>query len=446
MQLKDSLTGALKPVTDAAVSIYACGITPYSSAHVGHARTYVVFDLLAQVLRAEGHAVRLVRNITDIDDKIIAAAKAAGMTWQALSRHYAQENRDLMVATGLAVPEEPKASEYLDDIFWLVGELQKAGLAYVSSTGDVLYRVSSYTGSLLMAHKEGALRSEAGASRVSTDGKEDPRDFALWKRTLESEPGFASPWGWGRPGWHIECSAMIRALFGGSVSIHGGGVDLKFPHHQAEIMQSEPVFGRPLADVWMHNGSVHSDGHKMSKSEGNFVTWAAALEAANQLAPGLGGQLLKFALLQAHWQKPLDWSDKLLTTTLADLLQLTEGLAAETVVSSARVLPEFEVALQANLNTPAAITALKQAHKRGERSQVAKALMFLGIDVLSWSRIERAHVTLNAARIEDVQERRRQARADKNWGLADELRQFLQAHGVDVRDTVVSKPQNSRSA
>ncbi|KWT98259.1 Cysteinyl-tRNA synthetase [Variovorax sp. WDL1] len=436
MHLKDSLSGALKRVEPTDVSIYACGITPYSSAHVGHARTYVVFDLLKRVLTAQGHRVRLVRNITDIDDKIINTAKTAGVAWHELSDKYAEENRQLMRATGLDVPEEPKASEYLADMFWLMKQLIGLGLAYVASTGDVLYRVSAYDGALLMPHKEGALRSEQGATRVSTDGKEDLRDFALWKTTSRDEPGFESPWGWGRPGWHIECSAMIRALFGGSVTIHGGGVDLKFPHHQAEMMQSEPVFGRPLAEIWMHNGSVLSDGRKMSKSEGNFVTWQAALDSAEALAPGLGGQLLSFALVQAHWQKPLDWNDKLLASTHADVLQLTQDLAG-VVPGTADALIEV---LADNLNAPAGSFWLKQELKGGTPARLAAGLHFFGIDVDAWARLPRsAAVSLSHTDIDDLQSQRQQARAAKNWALADEIRQRLNAHGVAVSDAPVAQ-------
>ncbi len=435
MNLKDSLTGELKPVLPHQVSIYACGITPYSSAHVGHARTYVVFDLLAKVLRAQGHDVRLVRNITDIDDKIIATAAKAGVPWHELSERYASENRVLMEATGLSVPEEPYASHYLADIFKLTQALMDKGHAYVAASGDVLYRVASFKGALLMAHKEGSLLSEQGQTRVDSSGKEDLRDFALWKRVGADEPGFDSPWGWGRPGWHVECSAMISALFGGSVTIHGGGVDLKFPHHQAEIMQSEPVFERPLADIWMHNGSVTSDGQKMSKSLGNFVTWQAALDKAQEVGQGLGSDLLRYALLQAHWQKPLDWSEELLTQANQELYALTrslQGIAADE--------PDAFVAeLSANLNTPAAFVWLRQQHKAGQFQVVAAALRFLGVNVDAWAALESAQaVTLSAAQIAALQEQRLAARAAKDWALADQLRDALRQHGVEVSDRPAS--------
>lgn len=438
LKLKDSLSGSLKPVTPADVSIYACGITPYSSAHVGHARTYVVFDLLAQVLRASGHRVGLVRNITDIDDKIIAAAKAQGVSWQELSEHYAQENRLLMAKTGLAVPHEPQASHFLDEIFVLTRSLLELGHAYVADSGDVLYRVSSFKGPLLMPHKEGSLRSEQGQTRVDASAKEDLRDFALWKRVDASEPGFESPWGWGRPGWHIECTAMIGQLFGGSVTIHGGGVDLKFPHHQAEIMQSEPVYQKPVADIWMHNGSVLSNGQKMSKSLGNFVTWQDALDEAEALAPAsspsLGADLLRLALLQAHWQKPLDWTSELLSKVKAELLTLCRGLQGVTVREEDT--QSFLAVLHENLNTPAALVWLRAQHKAGARSRVRAGLEFLGVRVDAWGSLEETTAVpqAHAQRVAELHAQREQARQAKDWARADALREELRALGADVKD------------
>lgn len=433
MQLKDSLTNEWRAVSPKEVSIYACGITPYSSAHVGHARTYVVFDLLATTLRAKGHKVRLVRNITDIDDKIIKAANDAGVPWTFLAEHYAKENRELMLATGLTLPEEPYASHYVEEIFELTQKLLDINHAYVSPTGDVLYRVSAYSGALLMNHQEGSLLSEQGTSRVNAEGKEDLRDFALWKRTPEGAPGFASPWGWGRPGWHIECSAMISALFGGSVTIHGGGVDLKFPHHQAEIMQSEPVFKRPLAEIWMHNGSVTSEGKKMSKSLNNFVTWQAGLDLAEAQAPSLGADLLRFALLQAHWQKPLDWSPLLLASAKRELISLSKGLTP--VVPSLEATTRFVDKLSDNLNTPAAFVWLREQYAQGNLAEVAAGLGFLGIDYLAWAAFkEPVQDWSGHAQVQELLAKRGAARAAKNWALSDELRNQLAALGYVAKD------------
>ncbi|MCC5612527.1 cysteine--tRNA ligase [Nostoc sp. CHAB 5834] len=434
MKLKDSLTGLNKAVLPHSVSIYACGITPYSASHVGHARTYVVFDLLAKVLRAQGHEVTLARNITDIDDKIINEAAKQGIEWHELSAHFSELNRGLMSQTGLQVPLEPKASDYLANIFQLIEALLGLGLAYVSETGDVRYRVRSFKGRLLMPHKEGSLLSEQGVTRVDGSGKEDLRDFALWKRTGDADVGFKSPWGWGRPGWHIECSAMIGALFGGSVTIHGGGVDLKHPHHDAEIRQSEPVFGKPLADIWMHNGSVLSEGQKMSKSLGNFVTWQEALDQAEALAPGRGGDLLRIAMLQAHWQKPLDWSPTLLHSTFAELQLLTKNLSSEHLESTdATALVQQ---LDENLNTPAAFVWLRAQMKAGKHATVAASLRFLGVDVKAWADAHKPAPSPveHSAEINALIKERNEARRQKNWAKADELRKRLAAMGVSLTD------------
>lgn len=438
MQLKDSLSGENRHVLPSHVSIYACGITPYSSAHVGHARTYVVFDLLAKTLRGLGHRVSLARNITDIDDKIIAAAVREGVHWSEISERYSAENRALMLATGVEVPLEPKASEHLPAIFELIGKLQVLGLAYLAESGDVLYRVSAFQpeGGLLARHGEGALRSQQGQSRVATEGKEDARDFALWKRVAAHEPGFESPWGWGRPGWHVECSAMIGALYGGSVTIHGGGVDLKFPHHQAEIMQSEPVYRRPLADIWMHNGSVLSDGQKMSKSLGNYVTWAEALEQADRLAPGQGGSLLRLSLLQAHWQKPLDWSESLLQATATELKSLTRGLTSVSVAGAERerLVAAFLGQLKANLNMPAAMVWLRARARAGDAKQLAVALDFLGIDVQAWANLQEQAAPVDSDLFAQLTAQREEARRNKDWARADALREQLLALGVIPSD------------
>lgn len=424
MQLKDSLSNQKIELKEKDISIYACGITPYSSAHVGHARTYVFFDFLAKVLRLQGKSVRLVRNITDIDDKIINAAQLQGIQWHELSDKYAQENTNLMVQTGLQVPEQPKASDYLPEIFKLIKSLIDLDLAYVASNSDVLYKVSAYNGQLLMQHKEGSLLSEQGQSRVSSDEKLDSRDFALWKSMPKDAVGFDSPWGWGRPGWHIECSAMINALFGGSVTIHGGGVDLKFPHHQSEIMQSEPVNKKPLAQVWIHNGSVLSAGQKMSKSLGNFVLWQDALDQANAVAPGLGSDLLRYTMLQTHWQKPLDWSQYLLETNKIALFKIfksipknIEGFVTQEGLSI--VLKELEN----NFNTPGLFVWIQKQAQLKKFELIASAFSILGFDLQLWHKAANT-VEISKEHLELIVLKERY-RSEKNWSKADEVRALL---------------------
>lgn len=433
MFLHDSLSNETRSIEPSNVSIYACGITPYSDAHVGHARTYVVFDFLAKTLRSLGHDVRLVRNITDIDDKIIAVAKKANVHWSAVSNKYAERNRQLMLASGLDIPEEPKASAHIPQIVDVVRKLIALGLAYVSSTGDVLYRVDAYKGALLIEHQEGATLSQQGKSRVSAEGKEDVRDFALWKSVASDEPGFLSPWGWGRPGWHIECTAMIGALFNGHVTIHGGGTDLKFPHHQSEIMQSEPVFGVPVADVWMHNGSVLSNGVKMSKSLGNVVGWSEALAMADEKAPGLGADVLRYALLKTHWRQPFDWTDMVLDQAVQELLVLSQRALASNGKSDAT----FAQKLASNFNTPHALGWLHTAGKNGQGATVSEGLGLLGISPHAWAQYASTlgkAVGLSSEEVTRLNNERELARARKDWARADEIRAHLQAHGALVQD------------
>ena len=290
------------------MSFYACDITPYAPAHIGHARSFVVFDLFRQVLRDAGHTVDLVRNVTDIDDKILAAAHEQGVHWKTLAHRNAARNRTELARLGVTDFEEPAASDHIDAIQALVGRLMVQGHAYVGTTGDVLFEVSTFPASALMPHDPEDLLAHA-AGRVSHEGKRSPLDFVLWKRAKPGEPAWPSPWGEGRPGWHIECSAMIEQRFGTTLDYHGGGTDLRFPHHQAELFQSEAAFQRPLARRWVHHGSVRDgQGKKMSKSLGNTVVLADALDRADTVVPGAGGAVLRLALLAGLWTKPLDWS------------------------------------------------------------------------------------------------------------------------------------------
>jgi cysteinyl-tRNA synthetase len=444
MQLFDSLSKTMKPITDEHVSIYACGITPYSSAHVGHARTYVVFHTLANVLRHAGHRVDLARNITDIDDKIIAEAQRQGVRWSDLSSYYAQENRNLMLATNLEIPKEPKASEYIDEIIRIVDVLIEKKHAYVAENGDILYRVASFEGNLLMPHQSGSLRSEQGSGRIMSEHKEDPRDFTLWKRVEHSAPGFETSHGYGRPGWHIECSAMIGKLFGGHVTIHGGGVDLKFPHHQSEIMQSEPVFEKPVADAWMHNGSVVHNGEKMSKSLGNVVLWQDALNEANALVPGLGGDVLRYAMLKTHWQKPLNWTDSLLKEAAKELTAMAHGLMRTTSRMDDSVEP-MHVFLNDNFNTPAALGWLRQAATQLSGDRVKEAFRVWEFNIEGWvHRIEHANAMksiggLDQDEVRKLQALRFEARQSKNWAEADRIRTYLSEHGVVVQDSALDR-------
>ena len=437
--LTDSLTGQghhINKPMGAPISVYACGITPYSDSHVGHARSYAVFDLLERVLCALGYQPQVARNITDIDDKILAAARKEGVAWDVLSKRFAQKNRDLMHLTGFKIPQEPMASAHIPQIVEHILALIQKGYAYVSSQGDVLYRVSAFNGAVLMNHKEGSLKSEQGMPRVDQTGKEDSRDFALWKSADASEPGWITPWGWGRPGWHIECSAMIGKTFGGSVDIHGGGVDLKFPHHQAEMMQSEAVYERPLAQIWMHHGSVLSSGKKMSKSLGNFVTWQEGLESANNDFKGNPGDVLKIALLSAHWQKPINWEPHLMARAKDDLLLISSGFAHEVPAQQLLTAKKGLITtLSGNLNYPLALHQLRSMKRTPEFPAMARALADLSGLFVQYPLKRREELSSgDAGMIQELVLAREKARKNHDWKLADQLRDQLLTRGYAVQD------------
>lgn len=423
------------------VSFYACGITPYAPAHIGHARSFVVFDLMASVLREAGHSVDLVRNVTDVDDKIIAAAAQQGVDWKALSHRQADRNRQQLREVGVDGFEEPFASDHMPAIVSFVQRLLDKGHAYVSATGDVLFEVGSFQGAPLMPHDETSLLSH-GQARVDHTGKRSPLDFVLWKPAKAGEPAWGSPWGEGRPGWHIECSAMIEARFGATLDYHGGGTDLRFPHHQAEIQQSEAAYDRPLAHRWVHHGSVHdAHGKKMSKSLGNYVELADGLAEAEALLPGAGGAVLRLALLSTLWTKPLDWTGSSLLAQSAASLQLW-AQAAGTAPANAQAGQGLRDALFQNLNTPAAFARLHSLAKQALNGQaeaagaVAYGLGALGIPEAVYRNLPRlstesevpTHVT---ALIAD----RAEFRKNKQWERADDVRQKLEALGYAVEDS-----------
>ena len=420
------------------LSFYACGITPYASAHIGHARSFVVFDAMAQALRRAGYQVNLIRNITDIDDKILAAAAQSGEPWHALAHRHAARNRALFAQLGVEGHEEPSASEHVPDIVNLIERLVAKGHAYLNpQTKDVLFEVASFQGAPLMPHQAEDLLSH-GAHRVDHAGKRSPLDFVLWKSAKPGEPSWPSPWGEGRPGWHIECSAMIERRFGTTVDYHGGGTDLRFPHHQAEIQQSEAAYGRPLAHRWVHHGSVRDrNGRKMSKSLGNYVTLEDALGQAEALLPGAGGYVLRLALLSSLWTKPLDWRPEVLEQSAQQLKAWSLVASPNNPVSEQA--GAVEAALADNLNTPQAfaeIHALADRAQRGDTAAAAgvtAALGMLGVpgDVVLALGAAEAPVP---EEVQQLREQRQHWRQLKNWEQADRVRQELAGRGYQVED------------
>ncbi|MFN7481018.1 MAG: cysteine--tRNA ligase, partial [Betaproteobacteria bacterium] len=362
LHIHNTLTRRLEPfepLQPGQVRMYVCGITVYDQCHMGHARTNLTFDVVARWLRASGYAVTYVRNITDIEDKIIRRAVERGITIRGLTDEMiAAMHRDFD-ALGLERPSaEPRATEYVPQMLALIDTLQARGLAYQARGGDVNYAVRRFPGYGKLSGK--SLEDLRAGERVAVqDDKEDPLDFVLWKSAKPDEPAEArwpSRWGPGRPGWHIECSAMGCALLGERFDIHGGGQDLQFPHHENEIAQSEGAFGHPFVNVWMHGGFLNIDDTKMSKSLGNFFTIAEVLEKFD-------GETIRFFMLRTHYRSPFNFADSLLEKSRSALRRLYTALDGVEVPEGAVDWTEpraaaFKAAMDDDFNTPQALAVL----------------------------------------------------------------------------------------
>jgi cysteinyl-tRNA synthetase len=309
-----------KPITPGKVGMYVCGVTVYDNCHIGHARANVAFDIVYRYLRHVGYDVTYVRNYTDIDDKIINRANKDGVPFNVISERFIKAFDEDMARLNLAIPtHQPKATEYVDEIITLVEKLVASGAAYPAD-GDVYFAVEKYSDYLKLSKRN--LEDMQAGARVDVDErKRHPMDFALWKAAKPGEPFWVSPWGEGRPGWHIECSAMSMNLLGETFDIHGGGKDLVFPHHENEIAQSEAASGKPFVRYWMHNGFVNINSEKMSKSLGNFFTIRDILNTYDS-------EVLRFFLLSAHYRSPIDFSDQNLSDAETGLERIYSALAA----------------------------------------------------------------------------------------------------------------------
>lgn len=438
LMLHDSLSRAKRafaPADPARVTMYVCGPTVYDHAHIGNFRAAIVFDLLFRVLRrryGEAHVV-YARNFTDIDDKIIRAAEKSGEPIAALTRRYADIYRRETAAFGALEPTlELWATDHIGAMIALVATLVEKGFAYAAD-GHVLFRVARYAGygQLSGADVEERL---AGARVEIAPYKESPADFVLWKPSSAAEPGWESPWGRGRPGWHLECSAMISAALGQTIDIHGGGQDLKFPHHDNEIAQSTCAHdGAPLARFWLHNGFLTMGADKMSKSLGNVAL-------PRDLLTRHHGETLRFALLSAHYRQPLDWTPALIEQSKKQLDRFYR------VIADARgeeAPPQSVIlALEDDLNTPEAIAGLHELRdiamqsdgdaraRAAARLKAAGALMgFFGVSAEAWFRDGE-----DAAAIERALAERAAARKAKDFARADAIRDALAARGVVIED------------
>ncbi len=454
------------------IGLYVCGMTVYDHIHVGHARAMVTFDTFVRYVRTRGWDVNFVRNFTDIDDKIIKRAGALGEDPMVLAQRYIDHFQEDVAALGLRQPdEEPRVSTSLDAIHGLIGRLMDAGHAYVAD-GTVWFSVKSCTDyGKLSGQKVDELRSADDAA-----GKADGADFALWKAAKEGEPAWDSPWGPGRPGWHIECSAMCYASLGATVDIHGGGLDLVFPHHENEIAQSECGNGAPFARYWMHNGLLTmASGQKMGKSLGNVINVRDALAR-------YPAEALRLYYLQNHYRSPLPWGDEALPEALAMLARLYEarevaeamkgqekaddvakslGADALKVLELGRAFPQrLRECCDNDFNTAQALGALfelaravnrfanhKKAKKRGGPvvapalqafAMVGEALGFMTMTTADFEAEIKAKrlgdMGIDTADVERLLADRKQARADKDWGRADTIREQLEAMHIAVMD------------
>ena len=436
-----------KPLVPGQARIYVCGMTVYDYCHLGHARVMVVFDMVTRWLRAAGLDVTYVRNITDIDDKIIKRAADNKETMAALTARFIAAMDEDAAALGVIKPYfEPRATEYIPQMQEIIRLLEQKGLAYVAPDGDVNYSVRDFPGYGKLSGK--SLDDLNAGERVEiTQAKHDPLDFVLWKHSKPGEPAWPSPWGEGRPGWHIECSAMSSTLLGNHFDIHGGGQDLQFPHHENEIAQSEGAFntdeGNPFVNYWMHNGFVRVDDEKMSKSLGNFFT-------VREILAKYDAEVVRFFILRAHYRSPLNYSDHHLDDARQALTRLYTALKvhdveAGTVDWSNPLAARFREAMDDDFNTPEAVAALFELAadvNRGESRQAAVLLKSLAALLGLLQR--KPTVFLQGARGSDewTEERiqaeiaaRAAAKHAKNYAEADRIRKALLDAGIVLEDT-----------
>jgi len=452
-----------KPRVEGKVGMYVCGMTVYDYCHIGHARVMVVFDTVARYFRYLGYDLTYVRNITDIDDKIIQRAHENGEAFGELTERFIDAMHEDERALSVLPPDiEPKATQSIPDIIAMIEALIINGLAYIGSNGDVFYAVTKFKNYGQLSGKN--LDDLQAGERVDVDlAKHNPLDFVLWKMAKAGEPAWQSPWGLGRPGWHIECSAMSTCCLGNHFDIHGGGMDLQFPHHENEIAQSEGATGEKFVNLWMHNGFVRINEEKMSKSLGNFFT---VREVLKQYKP----EIIRFFILSSHYRSPLNYSDEQLNDAKAALDRLYTALRGVETVAETEVEEEykirFEQAMDDDFNTPVALAVLfdlardlnkaktHEPEKVGILAAILKQLASLlgilqmppndflqgrgysisGSIPLALAVSSAMKYTSANEHIEQQIQARLDAKKAKNWALADQIRNELKEQGVILED------------
>ncbi|MDQ2068937.1 cysteine--tRNA ligase [Natronospira bacteriovora] len=451
LKIHNSLTRQkedFQPIEPGKIRMYVCGITVYDYCHIGHARVMVMFDVIARYLRHAGYDLTYVRNITDIDDKIIARAVENGESVDSLTERFtAAMHEDERALNVLPPDHEPRATGHMDDIIAMIQRLEEKGYAYVAANGDVYYSVSRFEDyGRLSGKRTEDLR--AGSRVAVEEAKRDPLDFVLWKKAKPGEPSWPSPWGEGRPGWHIECSAMSTHHLGRHFDIHGGGMDLKFPHHENEIAQSCAAHDSPYVNYWIHNGFVQVDEEKMSKSLGNFFTIRDVLQA-------YPAEVVRMFMLNSHYRSPLNYSTANLDTARAALERfyttLRETPPAGEPPRESSFRERFAAAMDDDFNTPEAVAVLfdlareiNRLRDQGEQTSAGEhaALLVelggvLGIlesDADAFLKGGSDAADLDASTIESMIEQRNQARKDRDFAEADRIRDELQAQGVVLED------------
>ena len=444
------------PIEEGKVRMYVCGPTVYNYFHIGNARPFVVFDTMRKYLEYRGYKVKFVQNFTDVDDKIIKRAKEEGISAQEVSEKYIAEYfKDAAALNVKKATVHPQVTKTMDDIIKFVQGLIDLGYAY-ESDGDVYYRARKFKGYGKLSGKN--IDDLISGARIAVDEKkEDPLDFALWKaRKEESEIAWESPWGMGRPGWHIECSAMSKKYLGDTIDIHAGGQDLQFPHHENEIAQSEAHSGKTFARYWMHNGYINIDGIKMSKSLGNFKTVRDLLKVYD-------GEVLRFLILSGHYRGPIDFGEEILTQSQNGLLRMRNAKAnlqhmaasgtgdmsesEKTVLAGLdKYRQQFIEAMDDDLNTADAIsavfeliTAVNTAVREGASKEFAQKCLDLLMELATVLGLLQQDVSKEVTEVEpEIQaliDERQAARAEKNFVRADEIRDQLKARGITLKDT-----------
>ena len=430
------------------VRMYVCGLTTYDYSHIGHARMFVAFDVVVRYLRFIGYQVTYVRNITDIDDKILRRASETGEYFEDLTARFIKATREDEEALFVVKPDsEPRATAHISEIIAMIEKLISGDFAYRADNGDVYYAVRQFEhyGKLSNTNLDELL---AGARIEIGELKRDPRDFALWKAASDEEVGWDSPWGYGRPGWHIECSAMSTCCLGDSFDIHGGGSDLMFPHHENEIAQTEAATGKTFARYWMHNGPVRVDNEKMSKSLGNFFT-------VREVLAKYPAEVVRYLLVASHYRSPINYSDQGLDQAASALERLylaVRGTASNTAkeLVNSRYERAFRQAMDDDFNTAEAIGVLfdlarylnkaKEADHE-QAGQLARLLLKLAsvLGILQGDAdvfLKKGAHQVDAKLVDSLIAQRKQARADKNWALADQIRDQLNGMKVVIEDGV----------